>query len=310
MENTMPARSNYGWLRDPFDGNDHPYTTKLTTFPKKVNLLEKFPAFCHPVYNQGELQSCVANAAAAIYSFELKRHIHEAQIKQQAIEPSRMFIYYNARSAMWDPESKEVDVMRDGGCFPRFAMKALEKLGVCEEISWPYVESKFGEMPPESAYREATAYTIVKYEKLDVNRPHHDKGGQEWSEAVKKKDGEDLLRNLQLCLAEGHPAFFGFWAGFPPWSSTKGPQDLPKMDTMKKLPMIEDPRIKKALLSMGHALIAVGYDAEEQLVLCQNSYGNDKNPENPFKVPFFWMPYEWIADFMATDDFWMMRLVK
>src|SRR4029079_3357244 len=80
----------YGWVPDIPDQRDIMYSAPphvLSTMPPSVDLRSK----CPPVYDQGQLGSCTANAIGAALEF--------AQIKQQEEEfvPSRLFIYYNER---------------------------------------------------------------------------------------------------------------------------------------------------------------------------------------------------------------------
>jgi hypothetical protein len=58
--------------------------------------------------------------------------------------------------------------------------------------------------------------------------------------------------------------------------------------------------------------LVVGYDHDKERILCQNSWGVVGMDINGWKSPggLFWMKYQWILDWEATDDFWMCRAVK
>jgi len=59
----------YGWIPDLPDHRDHLYAAPVEILgvpPSKVDLR----AQCPPVYNQGQLGSCTANAIAAAIEFD------------------------------------------------------------------------------------------------------------------------------------------------------------------------------------------------------------------------------------------------
>src|SRR4051812_16965636 len=84
-------RGGYGWMPDLPDNRDHLYAApllKLRRLPPKVDLRKS----CPPVYNQGDIGSCTANAIAAALQFDRRKQ------KLAEFIPSRLFIYYNERS--------------------------------------------------------------------------------------------------------------------------------------------------------------------------------------------------------------------
>src|SRR3954469_8237492 len=81
----------FGWVPDIPDARDFLYSAPepvLSKMPTKVDLRPK----CPPIYDQGQLGSCTANAIGAAFEFD--------QMKQglQDFMPSRLFIYYNERA--------------------------------------------------------------------------------------------------------------------------------------------------------------------------------------------------------------------
>ncbi|MDR3449024.1 MAG: hypothetical protein P4M15_04635, partial [Alphaproteobacteria bacterium] len=81
----------YGWKPDLPDQRDFSYSVPghiARNMPPGIDLR----AQCPPVYDQGQLGSCTANAIAAALEFDM--------IKQAMpdIMPSRLFIYYNERA--------------------------------------------------------------------------------------------------------------------------------------------------------------------------------------------------------------------
>jgi len=124
-----------------------------TVIPQNVDLRQLFP----PVYDQGQLGSCTANALAAVVDY-IKR-----QQGQQFIYPSRLFIYYNERAA-------EGTVSQDAGASLQDGVKALMRLGVCPENIWIYDISKFAVKPSGAAYVAAMDYQALQYAKIpDAN---------------------------------------------------------------------------------------------------------------------------------------------
>src|ERR1019366_9952661 len=90
LPNQKP-RLAYGWAPDLPDNRDHQYAApmaKLRALPAKADLRN----LCPPVYNQGQIGSCTANAIAATLEFDRKKQ------KLADFIPSRLFIYYNERS--------------------------------------------------------------------------------------------------------------------------------------------------------------------------------------------------------------------
>lgn len=97
-----------------------------------------------PVYDQGQLGSCTANALCAIM---------QALDRTQG---SRLFLYYNERALEGTTSSDAGATLADG-------IRALKSQGVCPESSWPYAPAAFATKPPAACYDAAT-----KHEALSV----------------------------------------------------------------------------------------------------------------------------------------------
>ena len=82
-------------------------------------------AWCPPVYDQGPIGRCTANAIAAALEFDMGRQ------NQAAFTPSRLFIYYNERMM-------EGTVGSDAGANIRDGIKSVASIGDCPETLWPY----------------------------------------------------------------------------------------------------------------------------------------------------------------------------
>lgn len=109
-----------------------PNTTSLDLRPK-----------CPPVYDQGQLGSCTANALTGSFQFD-----------DPSWMGSRLFLYYNERSLDRDPSV-------DAGSSLSTGVKSLTQSGLCAESQWPYDCAKFAAVPPAACYRSALAHKTV-----------------------------------------------------------------------------------------------------------------------------------------------------
>jgi C1A family cysteine protease len=163
----------YGWVPDLPDQRDKRYSAPeqvLKVLPPKVDLR----AQCPPVYDQGQLGSCTANAIGAALQFN--------QMKQNetAFAPSRLFIYYNERVM-------EHSISEDAGAMIRDGIKSVATIGAPPEIpDWPYDIKQFKTKPPSNAYTDAKKYQALLYQRVDQQ-----------------------IDQLRGCLAAGFPFVFG-----------------------------------------------------------------------------------------------------
>ena len=148
-------------------------------------------------------------------------------------------------------------------------------------------------------YLAAKYFRIAKYERLDAKRT--EKQQQEWVEKrnmdAMDKDGKDLKENLKKALTDGHPVVFGFRF----YADTAGMFSDTKNDKCRVMNLDEKKRHQwPAVDEGGHAVVAVGYD--DKNVIALNSWGKSWGNAGTFL-----MPWEWITDFAATSDFWVLE---
>ena len=170
---TLRSVQRYGWVPDLPDARDFLYAAPeavLAELPTSVDLRPQ----CPPVYDQGKLGSCTANAIGAAFEYQ------QVRSGLQDFMPSRLFIYYNERRI-------EGTVDEDGGAMIRDGIKSVHRQGVCSEATWPYDIARFAERPPAAAYREAKDHQATVYRRV-----------------------LPVLHQLQGCLAAGTPFVFGF----------------------------------------------------------------------------------------------------
>lgn len=143
----------YSYRRDKKDERDHKFSRSIAlhsevVLPKTVDLRKK----CPPVYDQGKLGSCTANAGCTC---------REMLLDNPQINLSRLFLYYIERGM-------EGNIKKDSGASLRDTCKSIHKLGVCEEKYMPYDVDKFTQSPPRQAIVNANKYKISAYKSLDT----------------------------------------------------------------------------------------------------------------------------------------------
>ncbi len=167
----------YGWIPDLPDQRDVRFTpfpclTMGAAAPPRPHV-DLRPS-CPPVYDQGQLGSCTANAIGGAIHFE--------RLNQGLPDwaPSRLFIYYNERAI-------EGTISSDSGAQIRDGIKSVATQGDCPEVEWPYDVTQFAAAPPAQCYTDALHYTVYDYMAV----------------------AQDLA-DTRACLAAGYPFVFGF----------------------------------------------------------------------------------------------------
>jgi C1A family cysteine protease len=258
----------FGWMPDLPDNLDHLYAApmaKLGPLPVKADLRKH----CPPIYNQGRIGSCTANAIAAAIEFDRKKQ------KLADFIPSRLFIYYNERSM-------EHSVPLDNGAQIRDGIKSVGKQGACPEKQWPYDDTpadpntnvwpagaRPAQKPTKSCFTDAKKFRALSYQRVDRT-----------------------LTQMKGCLADGYPFVFGFTV-----------YDNFESAEVAQTGLLEMPRPGEGVIG-GHAVLAVGYDDKAQRFMVRNSWGTRWG-----KRGYFTMPYSYLLTENLSDDFWTIRLV-
>jgi C1A family cysteine protease len=136
-------------------------------------------AGCPPIYDQGQLGSCMGNALAFAVQFDRIRQ----GLPDAARVPSRLMIYYLGREL-------EGTVASDSGAQGYDGITALQRTGTCYEDGpdgWPYDVAMFAVRPPAACYAAAANDRAVQ--------------------ALQISQDIDQVRG---CLADGFPVAFGF----------------------------------------------------------------------------------------------------
>jgi C1A family cysteine protease len=222
---------------------------------------------CPPVYDQGHLGSCTANAIAGAVQFDRLK----AGQKPDFV-PSRLFVYYNERAL-------HHSVGSDSGANVRDGVKTVHNLGVCPETEWPYSDvgapaneggpfdpgAPAAQQPPQSAYQDATRYELVTYQRI-----------------------QQTLSQLRGCLAEGYPFAFGFTV-YQNFFDANG------------VPLTTTPMPSGGAVG-GHAVVGVGYNDSTSLFTIRNSWGSAV-----LDAGYFYMPYAYVTESTLASDFWTLR---
>ena len=164
----------------------------------------------------------------------------------------------------------EGTVDSDSGAMIRDGVKSVSKQGDCPEKEWPYDIVKFREKPPRKCYLDAVKHKAVSYQRLSP-----------------------AANQLKGCLASGYPFVFGI-AVYESFESAR----------VARTGVAPMPGPKEREIG-GHAILAVGYDDQQQRFIVRNSWGTTWGMKG-----YFTLPYAYATNPNLADDFWMIRVVS
>ncbi|KAK4196865.1 hypothetical protein QBC40DRAFT_257621 [Triangularia verruculosa] len=276
-------------------------------------------------FNQGYIGTCMTNAVAQLYLYELQRQ----GVQYADYVPSRLFLYYVARYGAvkntWPivPSAKFYDALRQPGILPqgdqsaqlkdsgssaRDVIKIMRALGAPPEDAsikdhqvgsgkWPYdaeVQPNNGlfkpndwpaRLPDPECFRAA-----VLHQALGYARP-----------------GEGSAECWKRCIQRGYPIVFSCKLYDSWWQWGNGASWGKPNNSIWPIPRPGEGYGKdKDHPGRRHALVAVGWDDNKRApgtssagaFYVQNSWGPTWG-ENGFS----WMPYEWLA-FNDNEQYW------
>jgi C1A family cysteine protease len=157
----MPVRRVYGQLPDRPDQRDylldeHVRLPAADALPTSVDLRTS-GHLSWPLYDQGQLGSCTANAVAGALRYTAGSE------SLPDLDPSRLWIYYQERVI-------EGSVGTDAGAEIRDGLKVVSSLGFPPEADWPYDIARFADAPPAAANTDAKADRATKYMRVTVSQ--------------------------------------------------------------------------------------------------------------------------------------------
>lgn len=139
------------------------------SLPPKVDLSSRDT----PIFDQGNLGSCTANAGCGLYDYLAKN------LLKLIIVTAREFVYY-------DELAFDGNLGTDAGSSLDTCSRVFFKDGACKEELWPYDPDQIFVRPPIEAWNDASTRKI----KERVSVPQD-------------------LDAIKQCLAEGYPVIFG-----------------------------------------------------------------------------------------------------
>jgi len=267
----MRTNMKFGWRPDMPDHRDQTVTFNKVEAPshikKKVEgakeLIDLRPMNGgFPIFDQGHLGSCTANALAAAFHFTLHKMTVENHKDFADFTPSRLFIYYNERLV-------EGSVNQDAGAMIRDGIKTMSKVGVCPESVWKYDDQHdfFKQQPSDKAYELAQKCKVVGYARV----------------------AQDLSQ-FKMCIKNGYPFVFGF-AVLTSFQTA----EVARTGKMV-MPQPTDQQLG------GHAVTAVGYDDFKQCFIVRNSWGEGWGDKGYFYMPYEYICHPSLAhDFWAIN---------
>jgi len=164
----------------------------------------------------------------------------------------------------WQERNMEGTVNEDCGASIRDGMKVLNQIGVCPEADWPYDISTFTNPPTDKEIADAAAYKVAEYHRITS------------------------LDRLKAALAEGLPVVIGIEV-FESFES----------DEVASNGIIPMPAETEQDMG-GHAVLVVGYDDSQSMLIVRNSWGYTWGD-----LGYFYLPYDYFTKY--ASDCWTSR---
>ena len=170
-----PTERGLGWNPQRPDHRDKvfPLLSLPMGLPKRYDMGPGMP----PVYDQGRLGSCTANAATAAVQYTEQELTGKSRPSM-----SRLYTYYWTRFI-------EGHTGTDSGATIRDTFKSLNRYGYCFEKLWPYT-NRFVDAPSVAAMAQADKHHLLTQ--------------------VNYSSVPQQLGALRQVLAAGHPIVYGF----------------------------------------------------------------------------------------------------
>ncbi|MCX7343456.1 MAG: C1 family peptidase [Proteobacteria bacterium] len=226
-------------MEEVFGSDPHSYDMRnIMGSLKKANAI-------FPVYNQGKLGSCSANAGAGAMQFcQIRDAIKVGMSPEKATTfvPSRLFIYWFER---YNDSARNTN--KDTGASVQDCIFTLATNGVCDEKLWDYNQS-FRNQPSNKAIAAAKRNVCMDVTP-NVQVPASETAiVSSVASAQITAIGDDLLKAIKFALSNNYPVLFAIDI----YSSFK----LPETDLTGFIPI---PQTKEKFLH-NHIMMFVGYD--------------------------------------------------
>ena len=230
-------------------------------------IVRALPDFVN-LYYSGQVASLVFDqvATSSCVGQSVAKAVNSGLIIQQAKN-----IYVPSRAFIYYNARKIRGIEKlDKGCMIRDAIKSVNQTGVVAEDKFPFTVENMLAKPPLALYKESQKHQVVKYMRIPRR-----------------------LSQIRGCLADGYPFIFGFSVYDSFYSDdviTKGIAQMPTADDK---------------FLGGHAVLAVGYDANTARIICLNSWSEYWGAKG-----LFTLPDAYLLNRDLSDDFWVVQLVE
>lgn len=255
----MSLKYKLNYKQAPQDTRDYVLKPKVVNLPKSVDLSSSGNA----VKDQGSVGSCTAFAGCAMNEYVCAKQGVVADFSEK-------FLYFATRVNIEQWPANE-----DSGAYVRDTLKAMAKVGICKESTFPYLragetESKYGDIPPPSAYTEAKEFVSTNYVSIS-----------------EVGSGEKTLNSIKTLLSGGYPFMAGFTCYENVFDDVKGQIPAPSGSVIG-----------------GHAVLFVGYDDNKSLLKFKNSWGKSWGDNG-----YGYLPYSFVTS-RNVFDIWTVYSVS
>ncbi|KAK9803812.1 hypothetical protein WJX73_002399 [Symbiochloris irregularis] len=229
--------------------------------PSRVDFRET--GLLPPVLNQGQLGSCVSNAASNGLRYLM------AKEGIASFQPSRLFLYWYARMDVVPSETHTAppNPREDSGIYVHSVCSAITVYHSCPEPLWPYndnVDGPFSRPPDAQAQNWAHRKCEASFIPLHSNN----------------------LQDLKSALAAGFPVLIGIQVYQQSFmQSQNGIVTMPEQNDVA---------------AGGHCILVVGYDDTQQVFIAMNSWTADWGDQGFCYMPYQYLAspnlsYDWDA---------------
>lgn len=195
------------------------------------------------------------------------------QYYNNTINPSRLYIYFNGRAS-----GNTHNIIDDVGFGVRDGLKSVFDYSCCNEIDWIYDVSAFSKMPTLNCYKNSFNFNnfmyYIIYQELSL---------------------------LKSCLIGGNPIIFGFIVYTSFMSDIVAKTGRVPMPSSQDFIVSSDTNEHRVL--GGHSALIIGYNDNEQVFKCVNSWGTSWGENGTFTIP-----YQYILNPSLSSDFWMIQI--
>ncbi|KAF5534770.1 hypothetical protein FPHYL_13352 [Fusarium phyllophilum] len=321
---TAPTNpTSWGYQPDGYDPDDPPYIYNGNWVGHSdsggVSLLDLYPgAFQSDLPPTG---SCVVDAVAGLITYLQYTQSNSVPSSATPIkttppitqQPSRRFMYYNGRAVALMKQQNNSQAwptgFTDTGVSIRDAFNGINTFGLVSDGEFPWLTQNIptvgnvnvgvNDLPPEGLYSSAANTPLFAPARLDA--PASPKVVSIETTAEYKAEARTTLFHVQQCLWEGFPVIFAFHYYWPNFRTVSPPEE-------GGYPTIRTPTHEEEVKGPGpnfptHVGMIIAYenDGKATRVLVKSMWGDND-------IPYFWMPYDWILNFKATEGFWTLRV--